>query len=252
MSTLESPGVLLVSGASRGIGAAIALRAAKAGYSVIVNYSQDHAGAEAVSQRIIAAGGVALAIRGDVSNADDCTRLVAAAAELGELTALVNNAGTTGNSTGTLAELPESVLRRTFEVNVFGTILLCQAAVRHWQAQPGAPRAIVNISSTATKAGSPGEWAHYAASKGAIDVLTRGLAAETAQHGIRVNAVAPGLTDTRLHEDAGLPDRVSQMSKAIPMGRAARPEEIADAVLWFLSPAAAYITGAVLPVSGGR
>lgn len=249
---MSSPGVALISGASRGIGAAAALRAAQAGYSVIVNYSADEPGAASVVRQISAIGGTARAIRGDVTDAGDCAALVTAATELGEFTALVNNAAITGDSPGTLAELAESVLRRTFEVNVLGTILLSQAALRHWQQHPGVSRAIVNISSTATKAGSPGEWVHYAASKGAIDVLTRGLAAETAGQGTRVNAVAPGLTDTGLHEAAGMPDRVRRLAGTIPMGRAAEPAEVADAVLWLLSAEASYITGAILPVSGGR
>ncbi|GAA1050794.1 SDR family oxidoreductase [Arthrobacter russicus] len=252
MTAAQPPGVVLISGASRGIGAAVALRAARAGYSVIVNYSADRQGAASVLQRISAAGGTARAVQGDVADAADCDALVAAAAELGELTALVNNAAITGNSPGNLVDVPESVLRRTLDVNLLGTLLLSQAVLRHWQPHPGPPRAIVNISSTATKAGSPGEWVHYAASKGAIDVLTRGLAAETAGLGIRVNAVAPGLTETGLHQAAGMPDRVSRLSGTIPMGRAAEPAEVAEAVLWLLSPEASYITGAVLPVSGGR
>ncbi|ABY24201.1 short chain dehydrogenase [Renibacterium salmoninarum ATCC 33209] len=244
--------VILISGASRGIGAAIASQAAQAGFAVLVNFASDHEGATAVVRQVTEAGGVARACQGDVSDSAICAELVTAAAQLGELTAVVNNAAITGNAPGPFIGLEESVLRRTVEVNVIGTMLLSQAALRYWRAHPGPGRSIVNISSTATKAGSPSEWVHYAATKGAIDVFTRGLATETAAEGIRVNAVAPGMTQTRLHEDAGLPDRVARLSPTIPLGRAALPAEIADAVFWLLSEKSSYVTGAVIPVSGGR
>lgn len=246
-------GVILVTGASRGIGAAIARRAARAGYAVVVNYSEDSAGAERVVQEIIDDGGMAVAACADISVPAAVGFLFDAAERLGEVTAVVNNAGVTGNLIGNLVEVPAENVKRVLDVNVSGTIFVCQEAVRRMGTQAGGRGgAIINISSTATKAGSPGTWAHYAASKGAVDVLTTGLAAEVAQHGIRVNAVAPGSTNTGLHAAAGMPDRVARLNPTIPMGRGAEPEEVAAAVLWLLSGEAAYITGAILPVSGGR
>ncbi|WP_394941047.1 SDR family NAD(P)-dependent oxidoreductase [Psychromicrobium sp. YIM B11713] len=244
--------VIIVTGASRGIGASIALQAAASGYAVVVNYAQDAAGAQQVAEQISSHGGRALAVQADISEPDQIERLFEAAQSLGEPSALVNNAATTGNSPGRLSELPDEVLEQTFSTNVLGTIRVCQAAIRHWQRSPARRMGIVNISSTATIAGSPGEWVHYAASKGAIDVLTRGLASEVAAQNIRVNAVAPGLTDTGLHAAAGMPDRVQRLSPSIPLGRAASPDEVAHAVLWLLSDQASYITGSILPVSGGR
>lgn len=176
-----------------------------------------------------------------------------AAARLGPLTAVVNNAGITGNLIGNLTEVPADTVRRVMDVNVTGLIYVCQEAVRRLSADgSGSGGSIVNISSTATKAGSPGTWAHYAASKGAVDVLTAGLAAEVAPLGIRVNCVAPGSTNTGLHAAAGMPDRVERLNPTIPMGRGAEPDEVAAAVMWLMSAEAGYITGAVLPVSGGR
>lgn len=194
---------LIVTGASRGIGAAVALQAATAGYAVVVNYTQDRVGAEQVVRQILHGGGQAASVLADISQQAEIPRLFEVAASLGDVSAVVNNAGITGNSPGPLSEVSDQVLQRTFEVNVLGTMRVCQAAIKHWQQAPASNMSIVNISSTATKAGSPGEWVHYAASKGAVDVLTRGLAAEVAAQGIRVNAVAPGLTETRLHRTPG-------------------------------------------------
>ncbi|AJT40731.1 SDR family NAD(P)-dependent oxidoreductase [Psychromicrobium lacuslunae] len=246
------PPVIIVTGASRGIGAAVARQAATGGYAVVVNYARDVDGAEAVVAEITTAGGLSQAVQADVADPGQLSRLIDAAAELGELCALVNNAAITGNSPGTFVELPDHLLAETFATNVLGSMRASQAVLQHWQRSPASRMSIINISSTATKAGSPGEWVHYAATKGAIDVFTRGLAAEVAQQGIRVNAVAPGLTDTGLHQEAGMPDRVARLSPTIPMGRAATPEEVANAVLWLLSDQASYITGSILPVSGGR
>lgn len=243
----------IVTGASRGIGAAVALAAARKGYGVVVNYSSDAPGADDVVGKILAEGGQAMAVQADVSQPADVGRLFDAAAAWGPVTAVINNAAITGNLIGTLAEVPAATVQRVMDVNVSGMIFMCQEAVRRLSTDHGGPGgSIINISSTATKAGSPGTWVHYAASKGAVDVLTVGLAAEVAKQGIRVNAVAPGSTNTGLHAAAGMPDRVERLNPTIPMGRGAEPEEVAAAVMWLMSGEAGYITGAVLPVSGGR
>lgn len=244
---------MIVTGASRGIGEAIARRAARAGHAVVVNYSTDGSGARSVVRSITDDGGSATAVQADVSDPVAVREMFDAAARLGPLTAVVNNAGITGNLIGDLANVPAETVRRVMDVNVTGLIYVCQEAVRRLgPAGAGTGGSIVNISSTATKAGSPGTWAHYAASKGAVDVLTAGLAAEVASWGIRVNCVAPGSTNTGLHAAAGMPDRVERLNPTIPMGRGAEPDEVAAAVMWLMSDEAGYITGAVLPVSGGR
>lgn len=227
--------------------------AARAGYAVVVNYSEDIAGAQTVVEDIIGFGGRALAVQADVSRPADVVRLFDEAADLGQVTAVINNAAITGNLIGSLVDVPAETVQRVVDVNVSGVIHMCQEAVRRLSTDHGGSGgSIINISSTATKAGSPGTWVHYAASKGAVDVLTVGLAAEVAKQGIRVNAVAPGSTNTGLHAAAGMPDRVERLNPTIPMGRGAEPDEVAAAVLWLMSADAGYITGAVLPVSGGR
>jgi len=246
-------GVAIVTGASRGIGAAVAAQAAAAGYAVVVNYSADADGARDVVEAITFDGGTAVAVRADVSDPADVGRLFDEAAALGQLTAVVNNAGITGNLIGPLVDVPAETIKRVLDVNVAGVAYMCQEAQRRMSNQSGGPGgSIINISSTATKAGSPGTWVHYAASKGAVDVLTLGFATEAAAHGIRVNAVAPGSTNTSLHAAAGMPDRVERLNPTIPLGRGAEPSEVAAAVLWLLGPDASYITGVVLPVAGGR
>ncbi len=245
--------IAIVSGASRGIGAAVAHAAAAAGYGVVVNYSADADGAHAVVRRIVSQGGRALAVQADVSQPADVVRLFDEAGNWGTVTAVINNAAITGNQIGTLVEVPAEKVQRVVDVNVSGMIFMCQEAVRRLSTDHGGNGGnIVNISSTATKAGSPGTWVHYAATKGAVDVLTVGLASEVAKQGIRVNAVAPGSTKTGLHAAAGMPDRVEKLNPTIPMGRGAEPEEVAAAVMWLMSGEAGYITGAVLPVAGGR
>ncbi|VVJ23249.1 3-oxoacyl-[acyl-carrier protein] reductase (EC [Amycolatopsis camponoti] len=244
---------LIVTGGSRGIGAAICTLAASRGYDVVVNYSGDSAPALAVADEVRSHGRQALAVRADVSVEDDVRALFDAAAELGPVNALVNNAAIVGNTPGRLDSYDVGVVRRTLDVNVTGVFLCCREAVRRMSTRYGGDGgAIVTISSTAARTGSAGEWVHYAASKAAVDTLTFGLAQEVAGEGIRVNAVAPGMIHTGLHEAAGLPDRMAKYAPQIPMGRAGEPAEIAEAVLFLLSPASSFTTGAVLDVGGGR
>jgi len=246
-------GVLIVTGASRGVGAAVARLGASRGYDVVVNYASDASAAEEVAGEVRAAGRRAVTARADVSSEADVVALFDAAAELGTITAVVNNAAITGNTPGRLDAQDVATVRRVLDVNVTGVFLCCREAVRRMSARHGGGGgAVVNVSSTAARTGSPGEWTHYAASKAAVETLTWGLAQEVAGEGVRVNAVAPGLVETGLHAAAGLPDRLERIAPTVPLARAGRPEEIAEAVLWLLSPAASYAVGAVLPVGGGR
>jgi NAD(P)-dependent dehydrogenase (short-subunit alcohol dehydrogenase family) len=251
-NTAGSSLAVVVTGGGRGIGAATARRLARAGYAVCVNFRADTAAAESLVQAIRDDGGCACAVQADTANAVDVARMIdEAEAALGPLHALVNNAGITG-PLGRFVDLDAAALRRVVEVNFVGTLLCAQEAVRRFARNPTASgRSIVNISSVAASTGSPGEYVHYAATKGAVESFTLGLARELAADGIRVNAVAPGTVQTGIHAAAGDPERPARIAPRVPMRRVGAPEEVAEAVLWLVSDAASYTTGAVLRVTGG-
>jgi NAD(P)-dependent dehydrogenase (short-subunit alcohol dehydrogenase family) len=253
MTSKEQRGTLIVTGASRGIGAAVAMLAGERGYAVAVNFSRSAAEAATVVNEIVAGGGRAIAIQGDVSNEEQIVRMFEIAErELGPITALVNNAGITGGFSR-VEEVTSAAIANVMAVNVSGTILCSREAVRRMSTRHGGSGgAIVNISSIAARTGAAGEWVHYAASKGAVESFTIGLAREVATEGIRVNAVAPGLVDTGLHAANGEPGRLQRLMGTIPMGRAGMPREVAEGVLWLLSPAASFATGTILEIGGGR
>jgi NAD(P)-dependent dehydrogenase (short-subunit alcohol dehydrogenase family) len=244
--------VLLITGGSGGIGAATARLAAARGYSVCVNYRSHRAAAEQVVDEIAGSGGTAIAVQADVANESDVVRLFATVdAQLGTLAALVNNAGILEPQMR-VAAMEADRIARIFATNVTGTLLCCREAVRRMSTTHGGHGgAIVNVSSMAATLGSPGEYVDYAASKGAIDTLTIGLAREVAQEGIRVNAVRPGVIYTGIHASGGEPDRVDRVKKSVPLRRGGQPDEVARAILWLLSDEASYTTGAFINVSGG-
>jgi NAD(P)-dependent dehydrogenase (short-subunit alcohol dehydrogenase family) len=246
-------GTLIVTGGSRGIGAAISRLAAAQGYSVAINYFSDAHAANQLVQEISDAGGRASAIQADVGSEPDILRLFRTAEEkLNPVSGLVNNAGITGGF-ARVDSVEASVLARVMAVNVTGAFLCAREAVRRLSTKRGGRGgAIVNISSRAAQLGSSGEWVHYAASKGAIDTLTIGLAREVATEGIRVNAVSPGLVDTDIHAASGDANRLARLVSTIPLGRPGLPREIAEGVLWLLSPAASFVTGSILHITGGR
>ncbi len=245
--------VAIVTGASRGIGAAVAIAAARDGYSVCINYlhSEDHA--QAVRAQIESAGGKAIVVRGDVAVEEDVTRLFEqSAAELGEVTALVNNAGILEHH-DRLENMSTERFRRVFNTNVIGSMMCAREAIKRMSTHNGGiGGSIVNVSSMAARLGAPNEYVDYAASKGAIDSLTIGLARETGDCGIRVNAVRPGVIYTDIHASGGEPDRVERVKAGVPMLRGGTAEEVADAVLWLMSAQSAYCTGTFIDVSGGR
>ncbi|MCB1465080.1 MAG: SDR family oxidoreductase [Nitratireductor sp.] len=245
-------GVLVVTGGSRGIGAATAELAARDGWSVVVNYRADEQAAHAVVDRICADGGKAVAVRGDVADTGNVRRLFAEADALGTIGGLVNNAGIVDRRQRVDEMSPER-LERMMRVNVIGSMLCAQEAVRRMSTRHGGNGgAIVNLSSVAAVLGAPGQYVDYAVSKGAIDTFTTGLGREVAGEGIRVNAVRPGIIDTEIHASGGEPERVAQMRSVLPMKREGSAGEVAAAIVWLLSEGASYVTGAILDVSGGR
>lgn len=240
---------LIITGGSRGIGAATARLAASQGYKVCVNYVHDQRAAMEVVADIQARGGTAITVQADVGSEADVLRLFdTAEAGIGPVSGLVNNAAITGLIRD-FVDTDTGTFRKVLETNVLGSFLCAQEAVRRFLPQRSG--AIVNVSSVAADTGGPGEYIPYAASKAAIESFTLGLAREIASHGIRVNAVAPGLTLTEIHGNAGKPDRVARITPRIPMQRPAEPDEIARTILWLLSDDASYVTGAVLRVAGG-
>lgn len=244
---------LLITGASRGIGAATAKLAARSGWRVAVNYASNDAAANEVVKAIVDAGGDAFAIRGDVGvEADIMAMFEAIDARYGALDGLVNNAGIVDQATR-VDELTYERLERMFRINVIGSFLCCREAVKRMStAKGGRGGAIVNLTSAAAILGAAGIYVDYAASKGAIETLNVGLAREVATEGIRVNAVRPGIIDTDIHASGGAPDRAQVMGAMVPMKRAGTAEEVAEAVVWLLSDAASYTIGTTIDVTGGR
>lgn len=249
---MQAP-VMLITGAGRGIGAATARMAAARGYTVAVNYLANGAAAQAVVDDIQGAGGQAFLVQGDVAQEADVLRMFEAVmAQAGRLDVLVNNAGILEQMMS-VVDMSAERLQRVFNTNVVGLMLCCREAVKRMaRSQGGSGGAIVNISSVAAKLGSPFEYVDYAASKGAVDSITLGLAKELATDGVRVNGVRPGLVYTDIHASGGEAGRVDRLAVNVPMQRGGQPEEVAEAVLWLASEAASYVTGTWLDVSGGR
>jgi len=248
----QKPDVAIVTGGSRGIGAATSLLLAKAGYLVVVNYVSNAAAAKAIVTQIEKAGGKAAAIKGDVASEKDIVSLFEAADQLGQLKVLVNNAGII-DLKARVDEMSAERLARMFAINITGSFLCAREAVKRMSTRHGGTGgAIVNLSSAAATLGAPGWFVDYAASKGAIDTFTIGLAREVASEGIRVNGVRPGIIDTDIHASGGEPDRVAQMRMQLPMQREGTSLEVAEAIVWLASEKASYVTGTCLGVSGGR
>ena len=245
--------VLLITGGSRGIGAACALLAARDGWDVAVNYTRDAAAAEAVAAQVRAAGRRAIAVQADVADEAQVLRLFATVdAQLGRLQGLVNNAGVV-DVAQRVDGMSVARLQRMFTVNVIGSFVCAREAVQRMSTRHGGGGGvIVNLSSAAARLGSPGQYVDYAASKGAIDTFTTGLAREVAAEGIRVNAVRPGLIETEIHASGGQPERARELAPTVPMQRTGTADEVAAGIVWLLSDAASYTTGAVLDITGGR
>lgn len=248
----ESP-VAIITGSSRGIGAATALRLAENGYSICVNYISDEQAATSVVDTILATGAKAIAVRADVSHESEVERLFSAVDnQLGELTALVNNAAIIRPQMR-VEDMSEDRINAILSTNVTSAFLCSKQAVKRMSYRHGGSGgSIVNVSSAASRMGSAGEYVDYAASKGAIDTLTKGLSLEVAGEGIRVNCVRPGVVYTDIHADGGEPGRVDRLAKSIPMGRGGQPQEIASSIVWLLSNEASYITGTFIDAAGGR
>lgn len=245
--------VILITGGSRGVGAATALLAAQQGFSVAVNYVADAHAADGVVQTIRAGGGTAMAVQADVAHEAQVLAMFSAVdAQLGTLTALVNNAGVV-DVAARLDEMTVARIKRMFDINLMGSLVCAREAVKRMSTRHGGQGgAIVNVSSAAARLGGAGQYVDYAASKGAIDTLTLGLSKEVATEGIRVNAVRPGIIDTDIHASGGQPDRARQLAPQVPMQRPGTALEVAHAIMWLLSAQSGYVTGALLDVAGGR
>jgi len=245
---------MIVTGGGRGIGAATARLAAQGGYDVCINYVRDTGAAERVAAEVRAAGRRAIVVQADVAKEADIERMFQTVdRELGRLSVLVNNAAIPGEGRRRVESLQADKVNALLAANVTGSIICAREAIRRMSTKHGgAGGAIVNVSSLASRLGAAGLWVDYAASKGAVDSFTIGLAQEVAEEGIRVNAVRPGLIDTDIHLLSGIPDRLARSAKLIPMKRAGTAEEAAQAILWLASPAASYVSGAILDVGGAR
>ena len=245
--------LVLITGGSRGIGAATALRAAAAGYAVALNYSSNAAAAEDVVRQIRQAGGTAISVQADVAQEDQVLAMFAQVDDqLGRLSALVNNAGVVDRAER-VDGMSVARLKRMFDINVIGSMVCAREAVKRMSTlYGGAGGAIVNVSSVAARLGGPGQYVDYAAAKGAIDTFTIGLAKEVAAEGIRVNAVRPGIIETEIHASGGLPNRARDLAPLVPMQRAGSADEVARSIVWLMGDEASYTTGALLDVAGGR
>ena len=245
--------LVLITGGSRGIGAATALLAARQGYAVAVNYSANSLAADEVVRQIRQAGGQAMAVQADVAKEAQVVAMFEKIdAKFGRLSALVNNAGVVDQTTRVDA-ISLQRLQRMFEINVFGSFLCAREAVRRMSTRYGGTGgSIVNVSSVAARLGAPGQYVDYAAAKGAIDTFTIGLSKEVAAEGIRVNAVRPGIIETDIHASGGLPHRAREMAPQVPMQRAGTAREVAESIVWLLGESSSYTTGALLDVTGGR
>lgn len=247
-------GVMIVTGGSRGIGAATAVRAARDGWDVCINYLAAEAAAQAVADEVRRSGRRALVVQGDMGREADIVRLFESAErELGRPASVVNNAGGVAGRRRRVDEMDWATVSATVALNLTGLIVCCREAVRRMSTRHGGTGGtIVNVSSASARLGAPNLWMDYAASKGGVDTFTTGLAVEVAAEGIRVNGVRPGLIDTELHASVGMPDRVARAAQQLPMKRAGTAMEVAEAIVWLASPAASYVSGSIVDVAGAR